>query len=393
MRYRSLLYSLIVCCHVVLLPACQSDDIAPSPQNSADRKLTFSPSVEGMTVTPLSRAPGSVFFVDGDAITVEIKTSRDATVVPYVYTYGGGKFTGDFVFQTDNSYIVDLEAWWPTKDSPARDSIITDQRLYENYMQANRLKAVAHSANIMPTAEPVPLVFSQEHSRVTFRLAGQNANGLIIKSLVLELHADIDEDGTKEDKGFWAYCTDGGEINAMLVVPAGVHLGPEPPVAGNGRIPIGLVTVGSKGSSEHDYRGIIYIPSSTDITLEPNHDYLITLTPEGYDMFGAVSIARFPQGEGKVAIPFQLPELNSVTGLYEISTVAQLITVSWLLDADFNGQLQADWIIRDFDIVNDITVSARVKQEGYLKESILKNYQGRFSNTDRASYFDGSLIF
>jgi hypothetical protein len=106
---------------------------------------------------------------------------------------------------------------------------------------------------------------------------------------------------------------------------------------------------------------------------------LVTLTPEGYDLMATISIAGFPQPDGDhVGVPFQLPVLNEETERYEISTIAQLVTVSWLLTGDLNGELQSDWSTRTFDIVNDIEVSDRIKAEGdrYLNVFYVEQLQG-----------------
>ena len=129
----------------------------------------------------------------------------------------------------------------------------------------------------MPTADPVPLVFEHEQSKITFRLAGQNASGLIIKSLLFELkNVDLDDGQGKREVGFWAYCEGTGTLNAEVIVPAGVVFGPG--TNDGKRMKIGLVKVGAEGTTDNDYEGIMYIPNSTHIKLQKNHDYLVTLT-------------------------------------------------------------------------------------------------------------------
>lgn len=121
-----------------------------------------------------------------------------------------------FRFNLDNTSIGKLEALWPSKD--VRDEgLITDQRELKDYQKADRLKAQASTINIMPTAEPIPLAFKHEQSRLTFRLAGQNANGLVIKDLILELTYNSDK------LSFWAYCKADG--TAELILPENVQIG------------------------------------------------------------------------------------------------------------------------------------------------------------------------
>lgn len=391
MKIKSLIYSGLLIGILLIAGSCKSD--ATDPLLSGEEiQLELLPSIKEMTeVTIKTRIAGNQFFQSDDVITVKITTNRGGTQ-SYPYTYDSGIFTGGFNFPPDNTYITKLVAVWPAEGSEGRSKVITDQREYENYKQANRLKAMGTTENIMPTAAPVPLMFEHEQSRVVFRMAGQNANGLIIKELLLELAADINENGINQKSGFWAYCEEEGALNAKLILPAGSQLGEGG--SEDELMMIGLATVGQAGTSEFDYRGVIYIPRSTNIMLESNHDYLVTLTPEGYDLYASISITGFNQSEGHVAIPFQLPVMNG-NGMYEIRTVAQLVTVSWLLSGDLNGEKQTDWQGRSFDIVNSIVVSSKIQAEGdrYLKASVLQSNAGKFSNTENVTFADGSPVF
>ncbi|WP_418894561.1 fimbrillin family protein [Limibacterium fermenti] len=402
MKIRTLIYALMALGVAASITSCRNDITDPVTTDQ-EAQLTLLPTVaERNEEVVVTRAAGSnPFFEDGDKITVKITTSRtDATANNYTYTYGSGTFTGGFYFPPDNTYIKTLDALWPAEGSQGRLQIVTDQRKYEDYRQADRLKATANTYNIMPTAEPVPLVFHHEHSNITFRLAGQNANGLIIKSLLLELKANIDEDAnnTLEDAAFWAYSGDGtegvgkGALNAKMILPKGVQFGPR--IQDDGRTKIGLVKVGAENDTRKDYTGVIYIPNKTNIVLQENTDYLVTLTPEGYDLLANITIAGFTQEEGRVAVPFQLPVFNGTSSRYDISTIAQLITISWLLESDLNGQKQSVWAARTFDIVSPIQVSAKVKAEGYLKAEVLIRHKVKFTNTDNATYYsDNTKVF
>lgn len=396
MKIRSLKYALLVLGVAASFGSCR-DNAAEPIELAEGQQLSFLPSIKGMNEEVIrTRAAESSFFVDDDEISVKITTSRTGAIEKnYPYTYKEGTFTGDFKFSPDNTYISKLIALWPAEDSEGRSKIITDQREYESYKQANRLKATGSTDNIMPTAAPVPLVFEHEQSRITFRLAGQNANGLIIKSLLLELEGvDLGDGEGGRGVGFWAYCEEEGTLNAKMILPAGIQFGPNED--NDERMKIGLVTVGTAGSSAGDYRGIMYIPNRTNISLVANHDYLVTLTPEGYDLMATITISGFPQPDGDhVGIPFQLPEWNEDAERYDISTVAQLVTISWLLDGDLNGQLKVAWMDREFDIVIPIMVSAKVKAEGerYLKATVLQHNKDKFKNTDNATYSDGSKVF
>ena len=390
-----LLYALLVLGVAASFSSCRDNAVEPI-EPAEGQQLTFLPSVKSMNEEVIhTRATGNVFFENGDEITVKITTSRGVTHPNYAYTYADGTFTGGFFFTPDQTYITQLEALWPAEGSQGRAQIITDQRKYDDYKQANRLRATGSTENIMPTTAPVPLVFEHEQSRITFRLAGQNANGLIIKSLLLELeNVDLGDGNGTRGVGFWAYCEDKGALNAKMILPAGIQFGPG--INDTGRMKIGLVTVGTAGNSANDYRGIMYIPNRTNITLKANHDYLVTLTPEGYDLMATVTISGFPQPDGNhLGVPFQLPVQNTETEEYGISTVAQLVTISWLLNDDLNDEKRADWIDRKFNIVSPIVVSDKIRAEGdrYLNVATLKSNEGKFSNTDNATYSDKSKVF
>lgn len=399
MKIKSLIYSVMTLGILLVISSCSND--AADPVLSGDEvQLKFVPSIKEMNeVTIKTRIAGNQFFKEGDQITVNIRTSKDgeSDSTPYTYTYNNGTFTGNFIFAPDNTYIEELQAIWPLEGSDARQKVITDQRKYEDYKQASRMKAVGSTLNVLPTADPVPLMFEHEQSRMVFRMAGQNANGLIIKELLLELEAVLEEGGEKEKAGFWAYREEEGALNAKLILPSGSHFGPET-TSDDGLMMIGLATVGKEGNSDSDYRGVMYIPRSTNITLEPNHDYLVTLTPEGFDLFATITIDGFPQSEGHVAIPYQLPVDTDGDGIYEISTVAQLVTVSWLLSNEElspHWDTTTDWKSSQFDIVSPIVVSAKIKEEEnrYLKADILIANAGKFTNTNNATYADGSYVF
>lgn len=397
MKVKSLIYALLIIGGALSLGSCSNDASDPIPVAEGQPLIIF-PSVAGMEEVKV-RSTNIPFFENGNDITVNIKTNRAGSVsTPYTYTYNNGTFAEKesekgFYFTADQTFISELEAYWPSYEN--RGAVITDQRDLEQFKLANRLTAHVEEANIMPTAEPVPLVFEHEQSKITFRLAGQNANGLIIKSLLFELKdVVLEEGGQPQSVGFWAYCEGTGTLNAEVIVPAGVQFGPN--IDDGGRMKIGLVMVGAEGSSTSNYEGVMYVPNSTDIVLKKNHDYLVTLTPEGYDLNAVITVVSFPQPDGDhVGVPFQLPVLNATTGHYDITTIAQLVTVSWLLAGDLNGELQSVWSERTFDIVNAIEVSDKIKAEGdrYLNVSQLINNKEKFSNTNNVTYADGTKVF
>lgn len=307
MRKNNLLYSLMATALTALaLTACQSDD--NGPDRTGETELSFVPTVAEMgNEQNLTRvADTKKFFRTGDEITVEITTSRQgATATPYTYKLDDkGIFTGGFRFALDNTYINTITAFWPTEAIRQDEGIKLDQRQWEDYQKADRLKSHPGSANknIMPTAEPVPLIFEHEQSRFTFRMAGQNANGLNIEALILELQHDLDEDGTKDPCAFWAYC-DNTETASLILMPGielkgGSNDGGYEIVAG--RYMIGMATV---GNAQTRYRGGIWLDEKVKLELQPNTDYLVTLTPEGYNLVASITLGGFGQEEGYIGVP------------------------------------------------------------------------------------------
>lgn len=324
MKLKSSIYIVAAVAGVCLCTACDNNH---EPVTEGEKTLVFRPAVAQMDQQLFTRATNS-FFNDGDQISVEVIPDKPASAAGNVYTYTFNPsriFTGNYRFKQDNSYIVSLRALWPSQ-SERNSGIITDQRKIEDYQKADRLKAEAHSYNILSTAEPVPLSFTHEQSRLTFRIEGQNANGLYIKELLIELEADLGEGMTQA--AFWAYCKENG--NAELILPAGVKIKPEE----SGRYTIGLATVGSKDTSVNDYQGVVYIPGDTDLTLTESTDYVVSLTPQGYDLFAYIGISSFTQSEGHTGIPVQMPKLLS-EGVYTIENSLQLVTLSLLLKGGY----------------------------------------------------------
>lgn len=310
MRKNNLLYCLMAAAlSGVALTACQSDDNAPD--FAGETELSFVPTVTEMgSQQNLTRvADTKKFFKEGDKITVKITTSR-ANAKPDSCTYTlnkDGIFTGGingFRFSLDNTYIDTITAFWPTQDVRKKEGIKLDQRKWEDYLKADRLKSHPGSANknIMPTAEPVPLTFEHEQSRFTFRMAGQNANGLNIEALILELQHDLDGNGTKDPCAFWAHC-DSTETASLILVPGielkgGTKEGEYTIV--NDRYMIGMATV---GNAETKYRGGIWLNKDVALTLKENTDYLVTLTPEGYNLVASITLGGFGQNEGYIGVP------------------------------------------------------------------------------------------
>lgn len=283
--------------------ACQDEDTF---DGKGEMELSFAPDVQRVSnrenVTRTTTGDG--FFNPNDQITVSITTSRGTKETKLYTLNNSGIFTGDFHFNLDNTYITNLEAKWPS-DQERNRGIKLDQREWDDYQKADRL-ITPKTTNIMPTAEPVPLKFEHEQCRFSFRMAGQNANGLKIQSIVLELQYDDNPDDgiTKNTAGaFWAYCNN-TETASLVLVP-GIEIKGDTednggfPIVGD-RYMIGMAEVGDENSK---YTGGIWLKKNIDITLQRNTDYLITLTPEGYDLMATIEIHGFGQDEGFIGLP------------------------------------------------------------------------------------------
>ena len=309
---------------------CRQDDSTGTP-----RELSFAPVVEDMHSA--TRSDGNDFFETGFAIDVNIATTVQTQPKTYNYVYGtGGIFEGNppFRFTMDDDYITTLEAVWPagTDDNTA---FITDQRLYENFRRADRLKATGVLQGVMPTDAPVPLYFERQNTMLEFELAGQNTVGLVIKSLLIEL-----KNPSGDPTAYWAYCgSDNG--HAQLILPPNTVIEAE-----DGYL-IGTLTV-----VPNDHYTIIF--PATNVTLEAGKRYLCTLTPQGYPMNIYATIGGWNSAgdnEG-IGIPFQQPTPN-VDGSFRIDIPQQLITMSYLIRHYADGTT-FDWLTRTYVLADDL---------------------------------------
>ncbi len=122
-----------------------------------------------------------------------------------------------------------------------------------------------------------------------------------------------------------------------------------------------MVTVGNKDNNALNFRGGVYIPASTSITLQACTDYLVTLTPQGYGLSAHITIETFVPDEGYIGIPIQMPELIS-EGNYKINTVTQLVTLSRLLAGGYiKGQDAATWKSYQYVIDDNLAMSVNGK--------------------------------
>lgn len=297
--------------------------------HGVDEELTFEPFVtaEG----PWTRGYANDFFEIGHSIDVKILTSVPGAVVEsYNYVYqSNGIFTGDpgYRFPLNDTYIRTLVATWPEQE--IRDGeMITDQREYENYRQADWLIAVATAGGIMPTDAPVPLFFERENTMLEFELVGQNVAGVNIMELLIEL--EINGDPT----ACWAYCGE-EDGRAYLILPADTRIVTHE----------GYMVGRAKVDGNPPYTIIMH---ETDITLKQGTRYLVTLTPIGYDMDMYATIGGWTQGEEGIGIPFA-PPVPDVNGEFTILDPQQLITMSYLI-RHYNNPASFDWVSRTYNI-------------------------------------------
>lgn len=360
MKRINILHPAILALGILALSACQAED-ETSPIGGEEAVLAIAPTVAGMNEESVTRTATNSFFNQGDEITVKITTNRAAAAAEsYTYKYGTDAIfasASPFRFKLDNTYIKNLEALWP-KEEIRSNGIVLDQRELEAYQQADRLQALSSSANIMPTAEPVPLIFQHEQSRFTFRMAGQNANGLNILSVILELQYD-DGSGQNKPGAFWAYC-DNTETASLILVP-GTKIeanGPGYQVV-NDRYMIGQAEVGNATTK---YTGGIWLNKAISVTLEKGTDYLVTLTPEGYNLMANIEIHGFGQDEGYVGIPIQLPSaVAGESGKYQIANAIQLVTLSRILQGEIKGQDANTWKNYTYTLQNGFTMTENAK--------------------------------
>lgn len=379
----------------LLLAACGSTQ---EPSNmSEDGKgavLSLLPTIEGTEGQPLTRSViTNKFFKNNDEISVNITTSRmSSTAAPqkYTYTYKDGTFSGKdgngFIFELDNTSITQLVASWPSEESKAEKGIILDQRKDEDFLQADELEAKVEQCNIMPTAAPLPLIFNHTQSRLSFRLAGQNANGLFIKSLILELkYYDAVTSTPNKAGAFWAHCND-SEL-AELILPAKTTIKSEnatSTVNSTERYMIGMVTL----DGAIPYTGGIWLDNSTSVELKAGYEYIVTLTPEGYNLVASFEIHGFGQNEGYIGIPVQLPTAKAIGSTeYQIDNSTQLVTLSRLLAGEVNIETVDAWEERTYTLKEGLQISDNAKkwykpiEKPALKDKLFPNGTGGYITT------------
>ncbi len=332
--FRILMVMLTVC----LFSCSENENNQAGPDTGM---LAFSPTVEDLEDdTPVPTGFANTFFLTGDEINVVIENSNSVTTEIKYYYGADGVFRGEpgYRFSLDNSYITNLTASWPS-DAPAEGSFVADQRKLEDHRRADWLVATAETYGIMPTDVPVPLFFQHRNSLLEFELAGQNTDGLVISELLLELEVD------NEPVACWAYC--GNENGrASIYVREGTRI-----MSQEGYL-IGTIP-GESGD-----RYTIILPQM-DITLEAGKNYLVTLTPRGYDMDMYVFIGTFASADGEretgIGVPFHKPS-EGENGDYIIRTPVQLITMSYVIRHYTDGSTP-DYPAKTYVLTDDFVMT------------------------------------
>ncbi|MCC8088995.1 MAG: fimbrillin family protein [Rikenellaceae bacterium] len=302
-------------------------------------ELSFSPTVED-PVYGTVRGLGNNFFEEGNDIDVTIYPhGSNGAGEKYSYVYGGdGVFRGDpdpFYFSLDDNYIDSIIAIWPTEEI-RKQGIVTDQSEYLGYQLADWLTAKASVQGVMPTNVPVPLNFVRENTMLEFELAGQNDNTVDISTLIIELQIE------GKATAFQAYCGDDNG-HAYLILEAGTE------IESTVDFLIGTLTVSN--STDNYY----IILSTVDVTLEAGKRYLVTLTPQGYDIDAYVYIGSWQETEHGIGIPFAPPSEDG-DGSFSVETPQQLIAMSYLMRHYTDG-ITYNWPALTYNISPDIEIT------------------------------------
>lgn len=304
------------------LVSCNKDDAEPQ-----GKELTLLPT-EAQTNT--TRASSSSFFTAGDQITLAINDRGSTT--NYIYQYSNGVFSGistpnTYRFFLDDQVITSITTSWPTIRPTAW---ITDQRKDIDFKTCDYMTATL--TNVMPTKESVPIEFVHENSKVVFVLFGQNAAGLKIESLVVDI----------DNVGYWAHIDPISGNAELILKPGNVALDANE-IAG--RIKVAGIT------------GSVVFQSSLNYTLLANTSYVVSLTPRGDNVYASVSIGGWYQNENGVAVP-----LMKENGYYMIHTEAQLFAVAQLINNYKPDAAGVDWTTSNYKLAADIVRSQPLRE-------------------------------
>lgn len=345
-------YILILPALALLLAACQRE-ADKGRGDAAGRELSFSSRIEDEQQMQ-TRTVDFDFFEEGDRIGVYITESNDPAEQKFTYSFDANThvFTGNpaYYFPLDDNYIKQLRAIWPTQES--RDEAFPyDQTESKNFRLADWMIAQPEHA-IMPAAIPVLLNFHRENTKLHFELVGQNALGLDIIELTIELQVpQRDQSGNitgRTSAAFKAYC-DGETGRAQIIAPAETRF-----LASEGAMICALKVTG-------DIYYTVVFEEGLDFEMKKGERYLITLAPKGYDMVAYVSRGEFYEtGEIGTGIPFQKPK-EADGGAYRVENPVQLLSLSYLV-RHYTGSGTIDWPARTYIVSDNVGTAMTAEQ-------------------------------
>lgn len=321
---------------VLAFVGCNRDESGPLSEKN---ELALLPTTKDLDVT---RSSSTSFFANGDQVKLAVTDNGGNS--NYVYSYNNGVFSGinssnTYYFFMDDQVVHSISVSWPT-NRPS--TAITDQRLDANFKMSDYMTATLQ--NVLATKEYVPVEFVHENAKVVFVVTGQNANGLAIQSLVVDVN----------NTGYWAHIdpvTGHGEI---IIPPGNVTINANE-IAG--RIAIGGVT------------GSVVFQVSRTYTLVANTSYVVTLSPRGDNVFASVSIGGWYQNENGIGVP-----LIQQNGYYLINSEAQLYAIAQLISNYKPDTGNVDWTSANYMLTGDIVRSLPLRAW-----TTLTNFTGVFN--------------
>lgn len=342
MRYKPYTIKALAILGCMILFACSDQEPEGTLPGTGSGELTFSPYIEDL-LDVATKGEGNIFFVPGDTLRVTVESSQGGSDLPPIYYIYGedGIFRGDpaYYFPLDDSYLLTLEAEWPVNVSET-SGFIPDQRLEENHRRADWLVATASTSGVMATDVPVPLHFHHNNCLLEFELAGQNAEGLSIDELILDLKIN------GQDVACYAYC-ENENGRASLILRDDTKL-----------ISEADQIIGTLKVVDNNTRYSIIL-DDLDVDFDAGKRYLVTLVSQGYNTDMYVFLGTFYQGTGEredgIGVPFHLPE-EGESGDYIIHTPVQLITVSYVIRHYTDGST-IQWPTLTYTLADDFEMT------------------------------------
>lgn len=380
MKAKYIILNLLV---FLLLAACQTDEKENS-RSRATGELTIFPVVND----EITRSTDFEFFGPGSGAEIDliVSDSRGDTH-EHVYWFDDEEhvhiFRSDapYYFPLDDTYIKELTAVWP-REEVREFGVPYDQRNSSDFRNADWLISEL-PFSIMPTESQVMLHFERENSKLHFQLTGQNALGLDITELTIEL---CDNNRQPLDTAFKAYCDPTTGI-AQIVISPGTRLY---------AVPGGMI--GALKVNNLYYYTMIF-PDGVDLETEPKTRYMVTLTPNGYNMTMEVTIEEFQSNTNPgIGIPFQKP--SSVDGSYMINNAVQLVTLGYLVRHYSEDTGGVDWRTQTYFVSEDVAgtitddlaaayIPISVDRDGFTGNIY---WEDTTNTVDNIPYGDGNVL-